>query len=109
VARSDVTVQKLTTAAPAVVYSAPDAAGIMFPQSDRRVVHVKNASGAAVTVSLPITETVDGVAVPAKTVVVPAGGERHVGAMGVPYRQPSGKVHVDFSAVASVTVAVLEV
>lgn len=71
--------------------------------------HVKNGSGASVTVTVAVPGTTKyGQAEPDVPVVVPAGGDRVIGPLGYDLADPTdGLVHVTYSAVASVTVASL--
>jgi hypothetical protein len=73
-------------------------------------VHVKNGSGGEVTVTIDTPGTVDGLAIADRTVAVPAGEERIIGPFPTAYyNQADGTVHVDFSAVTSVTIAAFKV
>lgn len=94
------TVPAISGAAPA--FAAPAA-------SDKTevgaVLIVKNGSAAAVTVTLVTPGNLDtGDAYPDKTYSVPAGGEFWIPVLAV-YRGTDGLAAVNFSAVASVTVA----
>jgi hypothetical protein len=115
VARTDVaSVQSITTAGLTPSFEAANGSGgQMFANNGRRFVRVKNASGSPITVTVLIPATLDGVA-PAnggKQVTVPATtGDVVFGPFGATtYNQADGKVYLDFSAVTSVTLAVLEV
>ncbi len=70
--------------------------------------YVKNASGAAINVTIPTPATIDGVDVADIVVSVPAGGERLIRVPPSVAVKPNGRADVNFSAAASVTVAVLE-
>lgn len=76
--------------------------------STRRDLTVKNGSAASINVTIPTPGTVDGLAIADRVVAVPAGAEMRIRTDGRPYRQLGGAVHVDYSAVTSVTVAVTE-
>jgi hypothetical protein len=114
-ARTDISaVQAVTTAGITPTFDAANASGgQMFANNGRRILRVKNGSGSAVTVTVNIPATLDGVA-PAnggKQITVPATtGDMVIGPFpSTTYNQADGKVYVDFSAATSVTLAVLEV
>lgn len=76
------------------------------------ILHVKNGGAGSINVTAVTGGTLGGKAVADTVVAVPAGGDVMVGDLRPDlYAQPSGadagKVLVDFSAVASVTVAAL--
>lgn len=108
-ARTALTTQKFATSGLAPVYVAPDVAGCAFRNSGKQVLHVKNASAGPVTVTLQIGRTVQGQTVTAPTATVAAGTDKFFGPFPDDYDQQDGtdNVYVDFSAVASVTVAAL--
>jgi hypothetical protein len=94
-----------------VTYGAADAAGDMFANNGNMTFRVKNGSGAGVTVTIvsvadPYGRTGD------QVVVVAAGAEVEFGPLNPAlWNQRSGDVgfvHITYSAVASVTVAVLQ-
>jgi hypothetical protein len=74
---------------------------------------VVNGSGGAVTVTVDATAAQDGLAVADRVVSVPAGEQRLIGPLPArTFGRPqgdvdAGKVHVNFSAVADVTRAVI--
>lgn len=94
-------------------YAAPTVDGDAVPAGC--YVAVRNGSAADITVTAVTGGTTDGLAVADVPVVVPAGGERLIGPFGNRdlWVQPSGTtaglVHLDYSAVASVTRAVVAV
>lgn len=93
-------------------YQAAGAGGDNCDPGDKTFIIVKNASGSAVTVTIPRYPATDaeGVAETALTVSVPATtGERWIGPMtGSRFMNPAtGKVEWTYSAVTSVTVAVI--
>ena len=68
-------------------------------------VEVANGSGASIDVTVPTPATQDGLAISDRVVAVPAGETRKIGPFpSRTYNQDDGTVHVDFSAVTSVTV-----
>ncbi|MEU6651282.1 hypothetical protein ABZ904_18015 [Streptomyces sp. NPDC046900] len=107
-ARTALTPQRFTTLGLAPNYVTPDASGVSFPSNGKQMLHVKNASGASVTVTLKIGKTVEGQAVTAPTATVAAGADKFFGPFSDNYDQADGTtVQVDLSAVTSVTVACL--
>lgn len=109
-ARSVLAAQPVVTAGLAPVYGAADIAGSSFGNNGRRALHVKNASASPINVTITNQLTVDGLAVPNRVVAVPAGADRFIGPFGANYNAAdSSGVWVDYSAVATVTVALLEV
>ena len=108
--RTLIAAQEITRDGLNPAYAAPDAVnGNQFAFSDRVFLHAKNGAGAPITVTIITPGTVDGLAVPDRAVVVPAGGERMIGPFtAAAYRQADGNVYVDWSSAASVTVALLK-
>lgn len=106
-ARTRITPQRVVVAglAPATEPANVDGNSVAF--SDRAALIVRNASAAQVNVTFPSTSSVDGLALPNRVVAVAAGAERFFRLSGTAV-QPGGVVHVDYSAVASVTVSVVE-
>ena len=89
-------------------YTAANVDGHSIPNNGRMFHHVKNGGGSDITVTVDTPGTVDGLAIGNLAVVVTAGEERMIGPFppGV-YNQSTGKIHVTYSAVTSVTVAAL--
>lgn len=79
-ARTELTLQATvrTGLDPAYVAATVDGEGI-DNLSQRVMLHVKNAGGGAVVVSIDTPGTVDGLAIPSLDVTVPAGEERFIG------------------------------
>lgn len=89
-------------------YSAVSAGGDKFSPGDHTLLHVKNGSGAAVTVTVvtPIVES--GFAVADLTLAVAAGGDAFIGPLPASlFRDVDGYGSITYSATASVTAAVL--
>jgi len=99
------TVQKATVAggASALTYTAASALDQM-PQDS--TFHVKNGSGASITVTIASYVNCDQNVNHPISVAVAAGTERRIGPLGPRYVNPaSGYVEASYSATASVTVA----
>lgn len=89
-------------------FTAADVAGDRFANDGRTMVRVKNGSGSAVTVTFVIPTTVDGQAVTGKAMVVPATtGDVMSDVFPPEYNNSLGEVSWTYSAVSSVTVAVV--
>lgn len=86
--------------------SGGDLAGNNFPNSGNAFIEVTNASGGAITVTIPIVPTIDDQPVDARVVSVPNGERRIIGPfpMGT-YNDSNGRVNFTLS-VAGVTVGV---
>lgn len=91
-------------------YAAADAVnGMQFLNSGRTILHIKNGGAAAINVTIATPGVVDGLALPDQVMAVGIGAERMVSLRNeTVYRQADGYTYVDFSAAASVTVAVFE-
>jgi hypothetical protein len=87
--------------------------GHMFTNSGDTLLLVKNDDASSKTITIPTPREVQGLALADPTYVVPAGEEWRIGPFDpATFNQPSGadagKVYVNYSAVTSVTVAVIE-
>lgn len=89
--------------------------GNVFNNKGRKVfLHIKNANGAQITVSIDTPNAVDGLTVPSKDIAIPNGGERFIGPFIALYEQEDADnsidqaVKVTFSATTGVTVAVVK-
>lgn len=103
-------VQKVSQAGLGPAYQAADAAGDEWANGGRTVLHVKNGSAAAVTVTVDSIKPCDQGFDHDVQVSVPAGGERLIGPFEPSrFNNASGRCKATYSAVASVTVAALEV
>lgn len=109
-ARTAITPQKATSAGLAAAYEPANADGNSYRLSTGRVLHVKNGSGGSINVTVPTPGTVDGNAIADRVVAVGAGAEKFI-ALGTTaaYKQSGGVAHVDYSAVTTVTVAVVDI
>lgn len=109
-ARTAITPQNAGGAGATVAFEPANVDGNSFRPALGRVLHVRNSSGSAITVTLPTPGTASGLAIADRTLSVAAGahGAISLGPVPVPYLQTDGVVHVDYSAVTTVTVAVVD-
>ena len=102
--------QQVQATGTAITYVAATAGGDKIRPSGPAI-HVKNASAAAVTVTIVTPNTVQGQAIGDIAISVPAGAERMAGPF--PARDfantADGLVDITYSAVASVTVAAIRI
>lgn len=78
----------------------------------RCFLHVENGGGAPITVTVQTPGSIDGLALEDRSVQVAAGSFKQIPLTLAVYRQPvgsadAGRAYVDYSAVASVTRAVI--
>jgi hypothetical protein len=108
--RTAVTPQRVTTAGLAVAFEPANVDGNSFAAARGRALHVRNRSTASITVTLPTAATVDGLAIADRAVTVAAGAHASisVGSHAGIYGQTDGSVWVDYSAVTTVDVAVID-
>ncbi len=103
------TAQASSRGGTAISFSTPHATdGIEFDnKSKKAILLVKNDSGTAVTVTIDITKTLDGMTLADRTISVAAGAAKAIGPFNDIYNQSDGYVRVTFSAVTSVGAALL--
>lgn len=100
--------QQITRAGLAPALTAASAGGDEFSPSANRCLLVRNASAGAVTVTAVTPGTSGGLGVDDVVVSVPAGADRYIGNVSDDvFKNVNGNVGITYSAVASVTVAVL--
>jgi hypothetical protein len=88
-----------------VALTAVDAAnGEQFGWTAKRALHVKNASGGSINVTVKSNLTVAGLVLPDRVVAVAAGAEKKIGPFdAAAHKQADGNVWVDYSSGTSVT------
>lgn len=110
--RTAITPQAATSAGVPVTFEAANVDGNSFVPRRGRALHVRNNSAGAITVTVPTPGTADGLAIGDRTITVAAGAHATFGpgsaAVAGLYAQADGTVHVDYSAVTTVTVAVID-
>lgn len=73
------------------------------------LLQLTNGSAGSINVTVATPGTIDGdLAIPDRVVAVAAGETRIFGRLGPVYHQSDGTVHVNYSAVTSVTVAAIQ-
>ncbi|MFG2076974.1 hypothetical protein [Nonomuraea maritima] len=111
-ARTDLTVTPVPRAGLNLTAALPNPANVdgnMFTWSDRRQIRIKNTNAAPRTVTIEIPGTVDGQDIQDREYVIPATtGDVLIPPLPAAYRRPDGKVWINYSDPAGVTVAVLE-
>lgn len=107
-ARTEITYQQIARTGLEQTYAAANADGNKFSNDGRMFLHVKNGGGAPITVTIQTPGTVDDLAIADQAVVVTNAEERMIGPFPPTiYNQSDRMVYVDYSAVTSVTVALL--
>ncbi|WP_433235523.1 hypothetical protein ACQPYK_25485 [Streptosporangium sp. CA-135522] len=111
-ARTDLPVTSMTRAGHNLAGALPTPAiadGHMFVNNGRRMVRVKNSNAAARTVTVQIPGEVEGQPLTDRPYVVPATtGDVLIPPLPAIYNQVNGKVYLDYSDPAGVSVEVLE-
>jgi hypothetical protein len=103
------TVQQVVAAGLAITYAAPNTTENIIPGDDL-VLHVKNASGGAITVTLTDpTFTPAGSVATNPIITVPAAGERMIYLNQALTNTNTGLITAVFSSVTSVTAALFRV
>lgn len=109
-ARTAITPQTVTSSGLNPTMEAANVDGHSIPLRRGLALVVSNGSASPITVTIPTPGSIDGNAIADKTVSIANGNVRHMIAIGAQdvYRQSTGVAHIDFSAVATVTVALVE-
>lgn len=105
---ADLAAQQIVGTGLEATYAAADESGDSVPAGTLHFLHVKNGGGAPVTVTVVTAKTVAGLGVDDQEVVVTDAEERFIGPLTPAlYADANGDVEVLYSAVDTVTVAVL--
>ena len=114
-ARTSLSAQTVTSAGAVISMTSANADGHSFTSTGLQVLRVKNGSASPIDVTVKTDVTRDGsLALPDRVVAVAAGAEKTIGPFDPNvYQQKSGsdqgKVLVNFSAVTTVTVALVSI
>ncbi|WP_017972521.1 hypothetical protein [Actinopolyspora halophila] len=110
-ARTQVAAQQTSaTSGLAVTYEAANVDGNSLVNNGRRIALVRNGDSNDHTVTMVTGGTVHGLEITDPTVTVTAGSDAILGPFpGVFTQSDSGEVHLDYDAVTSVEIAVVEV
>lgn len=104
------TVQQVVRAGLGPVFAAAAGGGDEFVNTGVEYLEVINGSGADITVTIVTPNTVDGLAVTDRAVVVTAGERRKIGPFPTSiYNNSNSKVNVTYSSATSVTVGLFKV
>lgn len=106
-ARTALSTQQIARSGLNPAYTAANADGHSIENRNKNVfMHVKNGGASPISVTFITPATVAGLAIADLVVSVPNAEERIIGPFSAnPFNQADSTVHVDFSAVVSVTVA----
>lgn len=87
--------------------------GNKFTNTGKEFIHVINGSGSSINVTMPTPAQVAGLDIEDKVIAIGAGVDTMIGPFEPGYYNQSGadkgKTYVEFSAITSVTVAILRV
>src|SRR6188508_54278 len=110
VALTAISPSALASTSIATLTAADGTNGNKFVGNANTILRVKNASGAQITVTVHANRTVDGLTVPDKTFTVPltTGDVIMTGWTSTFHQNSSKEVWIEFSAVTSVTVQVIQ-
>jgi hypothetical protein len=102
-------VQQIAVTGTAPTYAAATAGGDAANPQDRTCLHVKNGSAGSINVTLAVPGSTYGQPNPDPVIAVPAGGDRFIYLPPAVADPSTGLVSWTYSAVTSVTVALLGV
>lgn len=102
-----ISTQSVTTSGAALTYSAASGGGDRFTPDSYTFMHVVNGNAGTLTVTLVTPNTVDGLAIADRTVVVLTGASALIKLPISLYTSADGKGDVTWSVTSSVTFAVL--
>lgn len=106
-AASQLTVQQIAQTGVVPTYTSADTNGNYFSNNGYCFLHVKNASGGSINVTIVTPVTQSGLALADQVVAVAAGAEKMIGPFApATFNDSSDVVNVTYSAVTSITVGV---
>jgi len=90
-------------------YNTAAGGGDAFINTGNEFVHIKNDDASSKDITFATPAEVDGLAVADRVVSIPAGEDRMIGPFPAStYNDTAGKVQITYSAVTSVTIAVIK-
>lgn len=104
---ADLAIQDVPATGAALTYTAAAGGGDTVPYDQNGLVHVKNGSGAPITVTAVVPGTTFGQANPDVPVSVPAGGDRLIKMAGGMVDPATQRIALTYSGVTSLTLAAL--
>lgn len=105
---ADLTVQKVALTGLAPTFSTASAGGDKFINKGTEIIHIKNGGASPITLTIDSIEKCSHGFDHDLAISVPNGGERIIGPLGVNrFNGIDGKVSLTYSAVTSVTLAIL--
>lgn len=110
-ARADVTSFNAANSKGVASYTpaAANTDGYAFVNNGKRFMLAENSNAATRDITVQTPVTVDGLAVSERVITIPVTtGRAQIGPFGPEYTQVDGKVYIDFSAVAGLTVSFWE-
>lgn len=112
--RSAIAPQSIVRAGLEATYEAANVDGNSIPNAPgvagQQFLHVKNGGGAPITVTIQTPQTVSGLLIEEQAAVVTNGEERFIGPFPpASFNRADNEVWIDYSAVTTVTVALLRV
>lgn len=107
-ARTLISVQTVTDEGVAPVYNSANAEGNAIVNEGTTLLEFLNETGAAITVTVGTSATVDGLGVAERLVIVPGGATRIAGPFPASiYNQPDGCIYLDYSSATGLSVVAL--
>ena len=108
---AELSVQTMTIDGIVPSYGAAASGGDTFANDGKTFLHVKNGGGSSINVTLSsqVTNPPAGTAATNKVIAVAAGAEKMIGPLPANgWNDANGQVHVNYSAVTSVTLAAVK-
>lgn len=102
--------QQVSTTGLNANFSNAGAGGDVFTNTGRQIIEIVNGGGSDIVLTIVTPGTYKGKGIADDANTVPAGGRRHYGPFDPEiYNNASGQVALAYSAVTSVTVAILQI
>lgn len=89
-------------------FAACAAGGDAFPNDGRQFIWIVNASVGDITLTIATQNTIEGLAVADRTVIITAAEQRLIGPFAIPtYNDTNGRVVLTYSGVVTLTIAIV--